>query len=740
MLIRIRLFQFRYMIKYLNGLVFNPINIALLSGIVTSMCLIFVDGNIFEFSRPKDGSIFFSAAGLVGGALAIIVTLNTLLLQNALEKLPARNYQKFSNHNGLNFIYFMLATITVALFYCGISYLDISGEPRGNLLRIGLGMIVWALILIFLYLRIVIRSTNPMRQVVGLSQNIRKKIDETEELVSSYLKIISTNTDQDIISERNIRNQVRPRVIEVLTDLSDMAGLYNRFNERGDTQVALNCIQTISASGTYIYNKRKDSAIAVPTDNPLSPKSELSDVSLKIDEILLPIWEEALRNDDKETIREVLKGYQSMVYASIDVNHRNYANENPLMSYTFGGMKNIVELGLKSKNVEAIFQSADVLQKIAIHIYAKSAQNRLSSQYYKQCFDLLNLIYTYAVVNNETAILKNGLEAALYTFAAAMLSPVTDRNMREMATKKFSATLQIANSSNNKSLVAGDEVMIQELMIRNIFSLPKNVRTKDVKLLVARTQLMIEALADSTDSSDISFNLSFERFYVLTGQAFADIMSNYTKVLNDKIIEDINEIFELLIRIQRNSIVNYKYGRRADGDAEIYADQLSIIGMDATKFKNNELALNIINSLMDSAEWMLDKANAISGIDRQALQAVEHAGLIASISHTQRQYAVSREYKSRVRDFETKYLAKIFPGGVDPDTRYMPSPNAVRHLFDQLTSGRGGSGFPQYFETPEDKALSLISAESISTFNDYIWRDLAPPQNLPDRSDRFDLF
>ena len=94
MFIRRSLFRLRILISRWFKKTLTPSFIAVVIGILSTYILLVINGDVFESAPPKDPSFFFGSAAFVGGALAIIVTLNTLLLQNALDKLPARSFKR----------------------------------------------------------------------------------------------------------------------------------------------------------------------------------------------------------------------------------------------------------------------------------------------------------------------------------------------------------------------------------------------------------------------------------------------------------------------------------------------------------------------------------------------------------------------------------------------------------------------------------------------------------------------
>jgi len=339
MFIRRSLFRLRILISRWFKKTLTPSFIAVVIGILSTYILLVINGDVFESAPPKDPSFFFGSAAFVGGALAIIVTLNTLLLQNALDKLPARSFKRVGASGKLYSMYLAMAVITLSLFTLGISYVDTANIARTYLLRYGMGLNVWALIIIFLYAQSISSLLDPTAQLKQKTKQIKKKIDSTERLIKRAVKAMSGDDTPKAALEATVRNQMQPTMKDILNDLDDLSGMYFRLIERGDTELAMTCIAAITGSVSYVYGTRKDNALAMPSGQWgfFVPKSDLADFTNKVDEIMMRMWTNALQTNDLESIREIINGYIIMVNSSVTMKHVNYDRDNPLFSHTWGG-------------------------------------------------------------------------------------------------------------------------------------------------------------------------------------------------------------------------------------------------------------------------------------------------------------------------------------------------------------------------------------------------------------------
>lgn len=723
MFIRVWVFNFRILLLRLLGDFVEPSITALGIGILLTIVGIFYQNANNSFLLIKDPSFFYNSATLIGGALAIIVTLNSIILQNAIEKLPARTYKANSNYSLLNLVYLFLAFSTLFMFFLGLTYVNPDDTLKSEWVRVGLILDVWAFIFIFLYFRIVMDIVDPKNQITKLNTATHKKIDQNEKLIKQYTNLLKSTGVNETAIESDVRNTLMPKLSEIYSDLKDLSGLYKRFLERGDKDFALNCINSIFTISAYYYNARKESAIALPTEY-LSLKSDLSDYSLKIDEIILPLWVTALKSNDVESIRSILLGYRQMIFSAIGVAHKNYSSENPLTPYILSGLRALLEEAVKARNTEALFQSAGRFSEIAIRLLSKNVTDNFRTSNFETAYTQINYIYRVASILKEDSVMKNSFDSSTQVMVAAIVSEIRDSQQIDAVIEQYSKTLQYVNDLKNQTTLSmGSEIAAQETLIRFVFGDVKSPpRKKDVSLIIHASKILFNSQLIAASREKTKLYVDFDRYFEVAGEAIVDLLVNYSSSISETHKAELNNIIATMIKLDSASISNFDFPDRGTGNSEVFAQKLAKIGMYAAHLKDYSISTAVIEHFVSAANELLSTKGNLNSKVYFSLRLYAYSSYIGAICHSQKHYASSRLLRYQIQKFEDTWVATLFPKGFVEGVHYTPSPNAVRTTLGGVSDGIGISGMPRFFDYPQDAVMKYIDVDDVTKFDDYLWR------------------
>ena len=719
------------------GGIFNPTLIAVCTGLLASLVVWRINGNYFSSYLPQEPSFFFGSAAFVGGALAIIVTLNTLLIQNALDKLPARSFKTATSSKWLYAMYIIMATISVLLFILGLTYIDINHIARTHFLRFGIGLNLWALVIIFIYSQLIASRMNPSEQIKRIHKLIKRKIDKVEKLIKRAGKILAQGETPVAAVEAGVRNQLQPTFRSIIDDLADLGGMYKRLLQRGDDELAMACLTSITASVSYVYGTRKDNAIAIPSQEYgfFSPKSDLADFSNRVDEILMPLWIEALQSNNVVAIREILTGYTNMTVSSITMKHTNYNRDNPLLGFTWGGFKRVFEKGLESKNAEALFQLSSAVTTIAKYYYLNAPKGNTNYLHFKGFIDTEFKLYVYAVAKTDSTLLSQVSDGYMGLLGVVLTVDKGDSEIDKVMIEKFADMLALANLPQIERIpTAGDEIYAQDLLINAHISgiTATSTTTKRIRLFIRATNILLGTLsAAAAKSTPNVARINFSNYFQYSGQVALTLIQDTPSGLRANDVTKLENILKQLIALHETSFMSFDYAN--SNESEDYSNKISIIGQTAANINDSSNAKKFIDSLMKMATWLIENH---AGASRDTIyityRLVLQAAYIAGISHAHRRYNVSSYYKRLLHRLEDLWIQKVFPDGI-PVTPVIPSPNIFRGMFDDAISGFSSSGIPGITEYPEGVFMEFVDRRAVEAFNEYLWRDkaVADPVNHP---------
>jgi hypothetical protein len=351
---------------------------------------------------------------------------------------------------------------------------------------------------------------------------------------------------------------------------------------------------------------------------------------------------------------------------------------------------------------------------------------------------VLNSLYEKALLNKDTTVMKVAFDASIIVFGRVLLMEKSTPDIDKIAVEQFARTLSIANNVIALSIkLYSDEIMVQELLIRSVFgkvSKSQNPKISDIRKLLRSSELLLSSILKSMSLSSSVFNIDFDRFYSIAGEAVIDIRTNSKSKLQPRDLANIDKVIENLILLNAASLNTIFINQQRLHTAQTNSEKLSIIGIYAASLNDSENSLLIANSLFNGANRALRAANSLQSVEMIALELVKNALFIGAVSHKNRQFAASREIKDLAQNFEDSWLAKIFPDGFKPDVNYMPPPRATRYcLSDVFENNNMEYGtLPDLFETPQSRMLQIIEEDDVETYYHYVWDDKPEPEPISD--------
>src|SRR5581483_2244991 len=164
--------------------------VALAIGTILTLLFAFLPGSLASTRLPIEGStLLFTVGAAMIGVLAILFTLNTLLINNSLDKLPGGLYRLFVKDPALDLIFAGIAFGGLALFVLGLSFQNESGSYRYFFYRIALIIATWVIVFIYLFYKRVQHVLSPTYQLLHFTKQIKQDIDEISYLANEYAEL-----------------------------------------------------------------------------------------------------------------------------------------------------------------------------------------------------------------------------------------------------------------------------------------------------------------------------------------------------------------------------------------------------------------------------------------------------------------------------------------------------------------------------------------------------------------------
>ena len=677
---------------------------------------------------PKDTTeLFFGAGAVTGAMLAIVFAFSTQLVSRASEALPARYFRLFARDTAIDLCYITLGIITVLQFTLGVMTLDEAGYVNTFYVRLGIWLVLLTVVLLyFTYVRL-IKLLSHEYQVTWLSKYQKNQIDEISYIAkrmarASQRGFKNLSEEEKLIIEGNMYEPLQNQIKALNNSLDGIVELYFTYKNKGDDYAAHNYIHVASDMVmAYALSRQNNSLLTVNPEAGLTPESSLSAFLQSSFEKLKIIWDKALAENDVQVIRKYLRDVQGIVRFSLMVDHIKYSNENPAFYVAYYNFRQLIQESIKTKNVDALFEIASVLEQITeIAITKKHKVDALETI----LEDIQSMCIATATGSSEMSSVTHNVIKNMLTICNRILTQndIDDYRLRKMQ-EVVPTCIAIAALGTQNSLTDiavthfGDNIFA---MATHDMSEPPTERQVHKIIQTSKFTISILKKLASIAKGGRHETQSVNRSIMIMAHTL-------TKILNDNLaseqqVQDIRWVLNDLAMLpgsfpQPGKMDNFN-------DVEDFIDRLTQAAIVTVQANQVEVATNIFNSAYEYLYTALTSTgNKIEVHD--ILRAVNKTKLIGATARKLRKQKLQQHVAGKIKEFETAYHAKYYPQypkGYDPKALYSPSPKMLHQPRDNNFLGYHGSGLPSYFHDAEAFFLEEYTQNDLDNFEEYIWK------------------
>ncbi len=674
---------------------------------------------------------FFTAAGsMVGGILAIIFSLNILLMDKA-EKIPTGFYDIAASDKSQNFIYFLISGCSLFLFVSSLIYGRIHIGYSKYALEIALIVLGLVFYLVFLLYRRVLKKLNPihvMNEVYGLAIKELKRIKRKAEYIA---KILKKNPDLDgSISEETVIAKsyefLQPDLRKINASLNYLFDYHDRLitnRERSSAEEVLDIIQSILSE--YIKTRRNTSTI-IPTYFLITSISDSNAFLTPVLERLQAIAEEYMKENNTTGITKIIRLFRDMYKISSEINYvTGRRTDNPILSLFRGYLDQIVESSVKLNSLEGLFQSAIVYKDLGIISIQKSLCYEMTP-----VFNTLEKIsFAGMTLNHEVVMTEaiNSLNALLHELIQTShhnleikLRPLVEKiqNIVYLSYMSHRSGTLRENYFSLTSLSTPFEVFRDSLLIlaRKVEETEEESREYKRSFLIATEELrrLLRNLSDSIKNADHILIGTFGKVIEDIGVVLLELSVN-PKWENEK-RELVNQASWYIHQPEwfTSDVPKIKSNQSFDSLVEA----VSKIGIKAVQVGNLEIATVSVEIIQKFALEMLEKEEGTSYgyTEPRIMERACYVGIIALKSNLQQ---VVDRVKVLIEEFETAYVAKWFPDGREVSS---PKKNQLLvELFELIDASRQFDRLDRILDNSREVVLELVNTQDIKAFITRIW-------------------
>ncbi len=732
-LIRLRILNFfRYNVSH-----FLRIRRFLLCSIgyflLLSISAYFFDRNITPTLLNGDAVTFFTAAGaMAGGILAIIFSLNILMMDKA-EKIPTGFYDIAAKDWIHNVIYILISSCSLLLFAFAVVYGTLHIGLSKYALEIALLLIGVVFYLVFILYQRVLNKLNPnyvLNEIQKLALNelnkIKKRAEEIAKVLSKDPAIDQAVTNQAILARSY--QYLNPDLYKLNLSLNYLYDYHDRLVSNRERSSAENVLQIIETILVKYFETRRESSVVLPTGYLLATTSDSKDFLTPVLERLLAVGEEYMRNNNATGITKVVRVFRNLCVVASDIRYVTGREvENPILGQCRGYFDQLMDSAVKLKSLEGLFQGAVVYKDLGILAVQKNLFYEMTP-----VFDTLEEIAIAGLINKQEAVLSESINSFNGILSILVLSSESNMEIKlKSLLEKVENIIFLAYISVARGGLGGN------YLTQTSLALPFQTLRACIYRLAQKVEGM-NTPEEMRGTKSVFFDVVEETRRTL--RSLSEKMKNADHLLINTFAEEIANIGELLLDLSVNPKWNPEK-RELEGQAGWYIHQPEWFTSDVPKIKSNLSFDSLVEAVakiglkavqVGNIEIANDSGKIIKRFATEMLEKeegtrfgftepriMERACFVGILAQKLGKAEVVTAIKPLIAEFEAAYIAKWFLDDREPTS---PKKNQLMIELFQLADESVQYGrASRILDDSREQLLALVTRADIEEFIFTIW-------------------
>jgi len=709
------------------------------------------------FTQDVLSNYLVAAGAMTGGTIAIVFTISFFLLQNTANLYSSQYLEVFIHDWKEKLVYFIVILITIALLGSGLYVGGISSIPEtisSSVIFISLILISIVFALIdwqYKNVRLKLNPSNAVNFLEKEGKRFLKRVRYDAQKIAGIIQAKDDTVSEGMALAAAYNRVLQPFIVNLdrqLENLVEIAMKLGDQQEIGTTKRAFTSVHNILVE---FFEARKTSSLVLPSGIAfLAVESDSQKFLSHNFERLNKAGEKFIREGKDELATYIIDVYRALANKAQEINFVSQRNENPILDLIVGYLNFYIDNGKRAKNLEVVFQGAQVLGDVAV-----IAANRGLSTTLHGIQNKLMDVAVYGLSQRQMIVVDHCSVTFLRIIAAIFASTRIYRRVH------FDNALKnIADISNHINTLIRAGLLPNDIATR--FSLSKGY--DEFYTVLASIMNQYNRLTDEQEKGRFRSDLiEFFRELNMSLRLLSEKVKSCDTVLTDSIgrllfnvnslIVDLignedfkDDVAELKNRLGWNTHLPSWFAHHAEAfdsgsnPFNTLSDSVAKTGiLSAEKLKDKKLVIDAIHSLGSMTDHALDKSTRGYGYDEpRILKKACYLGILALKKGWMDVYA---EVVAKILDFEPKYVKKYFsnsPPDIDAE-RLSPRRDQLhvevmrwRDDFDHQRLNR----VSRVMDDAKEMMYDLISVEDIDWFTFRVWGKWAADSPVNDEIER----
>jgi hypothetical protein len=638
------------------------------------------------FTQDILSNYLIAIGAMSGGAIAIVFTISIFLIQSAADLYSSQYFEVYIHDLKEKLVYVLVTIITITFFGGGLyvgSLAEIPSIVSSVIVWVSLGFVGTVFALIDWQYKTVRQKINPTKAIEFLEKQGVHFLDQVQtdaKRIANIMTLRDKSVTEDEALAKTYNQLLQPYINNLDRQLENLVEISAKLADKQE-------IATVNRGLTAFHNVlgkflevRKTSSVAIPSSTVfLAIESDSQSFIFRNFERLNKIGEKFIKEGKDENATYILKIYDSLAKKAKQITYLGSTGENPILETLIGCLGNFIEIGMRQKNLEVVFQGTEKLGNIAIDV----AEIGLSPAL-KGIQDRIIKIAIYGITEKQTVIVDKCNDVYLKIITTVFINKkIIARNHFDDALKHIASISQYVFLARSTGVLASDfgSSFAMTRAYDNLYQIIVNIinhysdltddREKDryrsdISQFFDDLYMSLRRMSENLKNCD---NLLVESI----GRLMYDVNSLIIYLLDNPDFTD--EKNELNKRLSWNIHLPSWFASYADkfdagsNNFRSLTENVAKTGIQAfVTFKNKDLVKSAIDSLWGLTKHALEKNTDSYGYDEPRI--FKKACYLGVLALKEGWKDIFAEVVIKIREFELKYGEKHFsniPSHIDID-------------------------------------------------------------------------
>lgn len=695
-----------------------------------------------SFTQDILSNYLVAIGAMSGGAIAIVFTISIFLLQSAADLYSSQYFEVYIHDIKEKIVYVLVTIITILFFGAGLyvgSLATITQVVSSTIVWCSLVLVGTVFALIDWQYKTVRQKINPSKAIEFLEKQGLHFLNRVQSDATRIARIIVLRdkkvTENEALA-KTYNQLLQPYINDLDRQLENLIEISAKLADKQE-------IATVNRGLTAFHNVlgkflevRKTSSIAIPSSTAfLAIESDSQSFVFRNFDRLNKIGEKFIKEGKDENATYILRIYDALAKKAKTIEYLGSTRESPILETLIGCLEAYIELGMRHKNLEVVFQGAEKLGNVAMDVAEIGLQPAL-----KGIQDKLVKIAIYGITEKQTVIVDKCNDVYLRIIGAVFSSrKIIARHQFDDALKHIATIAQYVFMARKAGVLSSDfgSSFAMTRAYDNLYSLivniinyyptltddrEKNRYRSDISQFFEDLYTSLRRMSEEIKNCDnllvesigrLMYNVNELMFYLIENPEFSDGKDNLLKWLGWNIH---------LPTWFANHAEKFDAGSNNFRSLTENVAKTGILAFE--KLEDKRLVKSAIDALGSLTEHALNKNTDSYGYDEpRILEKACYLGILALKKGWEDVFA---EVVVKILDFEPKYAKKYFsniPAHIDQE-KLSPRKNQLRIELMKWSNDfdyERRNGNLRIRDDAESMMYGLVEASDIDWFIYRVW-------------------